>query len=126
MPIADDLRDRAVQLVRRTREADDIEFGASPRASMALVQTAKARASSTAVAVTGEDIEALAAPVLRHRIIVDFRAEREGRTADDLIAARWNERLSDSQSCVRHSKKEERTARRSNWTFWTNSAGSAR
>ncbi|EMA30620.1 AAA family ATPase [Haloarcula japonica] len=88
MPIADDLRDRAVQLVRRTREADDIEFGASPRASMALVQTAKARAFLHGRShVTGEDIEALAAPVLRHRIIVDFRAEREGRTADDLIAA---------------------------------------
>ncbi|WP_058995356.1 MoxR family ATPase [Haloarcula sp. CBA1127] len=88
MPIADDLRDRAVQLVRRTREADDIEFGASPRASMALVQTAKARAFLRGRShVTGEDIEALAAPVLRHRIIVDFRAEREGRTADDLIAA---------------------------------------
>jgi len=88
MPIADDLRDRAVQLVRRTREADDIEFGASPRASMALVQTAKARAFLRGRShVTGEDIEALAAPVLRHRIIVDFRAEREGRTADDLIAS---------------------------------------
>ncbi|MDS0222982.1 MoxR family ATPase [Haloarcula sp. S1AR25-5A] len=88
MPIADDLLDRAVQLVRRTREADDIEFGASPRASMALVQTAKARAFLRGRShVTGEDIEALAAPVLRHRIIVDFRAEREGRTADDLIAA---------------------------------------
>jgi len=88
MPIADDLRDRAVQLVRRTREADDIEFGASPRASMALVQTAKARAFLHGRShVTGEDIEALAAPVLRHRIIVDFRAERAGRTADDLIAA---------------------------------------
>ncbi|EMA22590.1 MULTISPECIES: AAA family ATPase [Haloarcula] len=87
MPIADDLRDRAVQLVRRTREADDIEFGASPRASMALVQTAKARAFLHGRShVTGEDIEALAAPVLRHRIIVDFRAERAGRTADDLIA----------------------------------------
>ncbi|RLM95744.1 MoxR family ATPase [Haloarcula sp. Atlit-7R] len=88
MPIADDLRDRAVQLVRRTREADDIEFGASPRASMALVQTAKARAFLQGRShVTGADIEALAAPVLRHRIIVDFRAERAGQTADDLIAS---------------------------------------
>ncbi|ACV47486.1 MULTISPECIES: AAA family ATPase [Halomicrobium] len=88
MPIADDLRDRAVQLVRRTREADDIEFGASPRASMALVQTAKARAFLHGRShVAGEDIEALAAPVLRHRIVVDFRAEREGRTADDLVAS---------------------------------------
>ncbi|MBV0903455.1 AAA family ATPase [Haloarcula salina] len=88
MPIADDLRDRAVQLVRRTREADDIEFGASPRASMALVLTAKARAFLRGRShVTSEDIEALAAPVLRHRIIVDFRAEREGLTPDDLVAS---------------------------------------
>jgi len=88
VPIADDLRDRAVQLVRRTREADDIEFGASPRASMALVLTAKARAFLRGRShVTSEDIKALAAPVLRHRIIVDFRAEREGLTPDDLVAS---------------------------------------
>jgi MoxR-like ATPase len=86
VPIADDLRDRAIQLVRRTREDDAVEFGASPRASMALVVTAKARAFLRGRShVSGEDIEALAAPVLRHRIILDFRAEREGRTADDVV-----------------------------------------
>ncbi len=87
VPIADDLRDRAVQLVRRTREADDIEFGASPRASMALVLAAKARTFLQGRShVAGQDIEALAAPVLRHRIVLDFRAEREGRTPDDVVA----------------------------------------
>ncbi len=87
VPIADDLRDRAIQLVRRTREADAVEFGASPRASMALVSTAKARAFLQGRNhVSGEDIEALAAPVLRHRIILDFRAEREGQTPDDVVA----------------------------------------
>ena len=87
VPIADDLRDRAIQLVRRTREADAVEFGASPRASMALVITAKARAFLQGRNhVSGEDIEALAAPVLRHRIILDFRAEREGQTPDDVVA----------------------------------------
>jgi MoxR-like ATPase len=86
MPIADDLRDRAIQLVRRTREADDVEFGASPRASMALVVTAKARAFLQGRShVSGDDIEALAAPVLRHRLILGYRAEREGRTPDDVI-----------------------------------------
>jgi MoxR-like ATPase len=86
VPVADDLRDRAIQLVRRTREADAVEFGASPRASMALVVTAKARAFLRGRShVSTEDIEALAPPVLRHRIILDFRAEREGRTADDVI-----------------------------------------
>jgi MoxR-like ATPase len=86
VPIADDLRDRAVQIVRKTREDDAVEFGASPRASMALVVSAKARAFLRGRShVSAEDIEALAAPVLRHRIILDFRAEREGRTADDVI-----------------------------------------
>jgi MoxR-like ATPase len=86
IPIADDLRDRAVQIVRKTRDDDAVEFGASPRASMALVVAAKARAFLRGRShVSGEDIDALAAPVLRHRIILDFRAEREGRTADDVI-----------------------------------------
>jgi len=87
VPIADDIRDRAIGLVRRTREHDAIEFGASPRASMALVVAAKARAFLRGRShVSGEDIEALAAPVLRHRIILDFWAEREGRTPDDVVA----------------------------------------
>jgi MoxR-like ATPase len=88
VPIAEDLRDRAIQLVRRTREAEAVEFGASPRASMALVVTAKARAFLQGrTHVSSEDIEALAAPVLRHRIILDFRAEREGQTPDDVVAS---------------------------------------
>ncbi len=88
VPIAEDIRERAVDLVRRTREAEEIEFGASPRASMALVSTAKARAFLEGRShVAEEDIEALAAPVLRHRIILDFRSEREGTTADDVIAS---------------------------------------
>jgi MoxR-like ATPase len=87
VPIADDIRDRANDLVRRTREADAVEFGASPRASMALVVAAKARAFLRGRAhVSGEDVEALAAPVRRHRIILDFRAEREGHTPDDVVA----------------------------------------
>jgi len=86
VPIAEDIREQAVELVRRTRETDEIEFGASPRASMALVSTAKARAFLEGRShVTEEDIETLAAPVLRHRVILDFRSEREGTTADDVI-----------------------------------------
>jgi MoxR-like ATPase len=86
VPIADDLRDRAVELARATREHDQIEYGASPRASMALVLTGKARAFLRGRShVKWEDIEAMAPPVLRHRIIVDFRAEREGLDADDVV-----------------------------------------
>jgi MoxR-like ATPase len=86
VPIADDISDRAVSLVRETRETDAIEYGASPRASMALVLAAKARAFLRGRShVSWEDIRAMAPPILRHRIIVDFRAEREGITPDEAI-----------------------------------------
>ncbi|MFB6196209.1 MAG: AAA family ATPase [Haloplanus sp.] len=86
VPIADDVRDRAIRLVRETREAEAVEFGASPRASMGLVLTGKARAFLYGRNhVSWEDIEAMAPPVLRHRILLDFRAEREGLTTDDVI-----------------------------------------
>ena len=86
IPIADDLRDRAIELARATRETEAIEFGASPRASMALVVASKARAFLHGRNhVSEDDIEALAPPVLRHRIILDFRAERDGQTPDDVI-----------------------------------------
>ena len=92
MPIADDVRDRAIHLVRATRDAETVEFGASPRASMGLVLTAKARAFMRGRNhVSWEDVEAMAAPVLRHRILLDFRAEREGLTADDVIATLLDE-----------------------------------
>jgi MoxR-like ATPase len=87
LPIADDVRDRAIRLVRATREAETVDFGASPRASMGLVLTAKARAFLRGRNhVSWEDVEAMAAPVLRHRILLDFRAEREGLSTDDVIA----------------------------------------
>jgi MoxR-like ATPase len=88
VPIADDIRDRAIDLVRATREAENIEFGASPRASMGLVLAAKARAFLAGRShVSEDDVEAMARPVLRHRLVVDFRAEREGITPDDAVAA---------------------------------------
>jgi MoxR-like ATPase len=86
VPIAEDIRERAVELVRATREADHIEYGASPRASMALVVTAKARALIEGRAYVSEaDIERMARPVLRHRVVVDFRAERDGMTPDEAV-----------------------------------------
>jgi MoxR-like ATPase len=86
MPVADDLRDRAIEVVRRTRETDAVEFGASPRASMGLVVAAKARAFLKGrTHVSGEDVAAMAPPVLRHRVILDFEAERRGLTPDDVV-----------------------------------------
>nr|WP_136716815.1 AAA family ATPase [Halorientalis salina] len=86
IPIAEDLRDRVVDLVRSTRDSDLLDYGASPRASMGLVVLAKARAFMIGrTHVASEDIEAMAKPVLRHRVVVDFRAERDGVTPDDAI-----------------------------------------
>jgi len=86
VPVADDVRDRAIRLVRATREAETVDFGASPRASMGIILTAKARAFLRGRNhVSWEDVEEMAPPVLRHRILLDFRAERQGMTTDDVI-----------------------------------------
>lgn len=86
VPIADDIRDRAIEIVTATRNADVIEFGASPRASMALVLVSKARALlENRAYVSEDDVTAMAPSVLRHRIILNFAAERDGLTPDDAI-----------------------------------------
>ncbi|MCX2818895.1 MoxR family ATPase [Haladaptatus sp. F3-133] len=86
VPVADDIRDRAINLVSATRDHEDIEFGASPRATLSLVLGAKGLAFLRGRSyVSEEDLEEMAIPVLRHRIIVDFRAEREGRTEEDVV-----------------------------------------
>lgn len=86
VPVADDLLDKAINIVAATRDHEDIEFGASPRASLSLVLGAKGLAFLRGRNyVSEEDIEEMAVPVLRHRVIVDFRAEREGVTAEDAV-----------------------------------------
>lgn len=87
VPIANDIKKRAVEIVAKTRhEKELVEFGASPRASIGLILTAKARALVKGRKyVSEEDIDAMAIPVLRHRIILNFKAEREGKTTDDVI-----------------------------------------
>ncbi|PIN70759.1 AAA family ATPase, partial [Candidatus Woesearchaeota archaeon CG11_big_fil_rev_8_21_14_0_20_43_8] len=74
-------------IINRTRKNKDlVEFGASPRASLGLILAAKARALIDGrKCVTKEDIEEMALPILRHRIILSFKAEREGKSADDVI-----------------------------------------
>ncbi|WP_269514109.1 AAA family ATPase [Brevundimonas subvibrioides] len=83
-------------LVRATRPSADapkaiqdyVRWGAGPRAGQALVLAAKARALLNGrLAATREDVVALAAPVLRHRILLSFAAEAERKTADDVVAA---------------------------------------
>lgn len=87
VPIADDIKKRAIDLVLLTRTRKDIiEYGASPRASIGLILAAKARALIQGRKfVSAADIDYVALPVLRHRLILSFKAEREGKTADDII-----------------------------------------
>jgi MoxR-like ATPase len=87
VPIADDIKKRALEIVAKTRTAKDlIEYGASPRASIGLILAAKAKALLNGRKyVSAKDIEDMAYPVLRHRLILNFKAERDGKTADDVI-----------------------------------------
>ncbi|VVB81823.1 ATPase family associated with various cellular activities (AAA) [uncultured archaeon] len=87
IPIANDIKKYAVQLVTSTRQKKDlIEYGASPRASIGLILAAKARALIEGRKyVSKDDINKMAFPVLRHRIVLSFEAERQGMHADDVI-----------------------------------------
>ena len=65
-----------------------VRWGAGPRAGQALVLAAKARALLQGrYAATREDVRALAAPVLRHRLLLSFAAEAEQRSADEVVTA---------------------------------------
>lgn len=95
VPIGEDVLGYITALVRATRpETSSLEavrnwlrFGAGPRAGQALVLAAKARALLQGrLAVTRDDVKALAAPVLRHRLLLSFAAEAERQSADDVIA----------------------------------------
>ncbi len=87
VPIANDIKTKALKVVTATRNSEMIDYGASPRASIALVLAAKAHALlSGRNYVSSKDIEAVALPVLRHRIVLSFDAERKGVTADDVIS----------------------------------------
>ncbi|MBI2142660.1 MoxR family ATPase [Candidatus Woesearchaeota archaeon] len=76
----------AVKLITKTRNFDLIQYGASPRATIGLILAAKARALINGRNhVATEDIVKMAYPILRHRIILNFEAERKGMTTDDAI-----------------------------------------
>ncbi|WP_460679493.1 AAA family ATPase [Mucilaginibacter koreensis] len=89
--ISEDLVRYVSALIRATRPDSStlsyvkewIRWGAGPRAGQALILTAKARALLKGrYAVVMEDIHAMAVPVLRHRVLMNFRAEAEGITSD--------------------------------------------
>lgn len=88
VPISQEVKAHAIGIVSATRDEGNaqIEYGASPRASIALVLAGKAHALiSGRNFVSREDIHAMAYPVLRHRIILTFDAERKGVTQDDVV-----------------------------------------
>jgi MoxR-like ATPase len=95
VPVADAVMRYALSIVRTSRpkskQAPDsvrkfVAFGASVRAAQYLVLGAKARAlTSGRYHVSYEDIRSLAHPVLRHRVLTNFRAESEGVSSDSII-----------------------------------------
>jgi MoxR-like ATPase len=95
--VGDDLLAWITRLVRASRPEDAlappevrsyVRWGAGPRAGQSLVLACKARALLHGrLAATREDAAALAAPVMRHRLLLSFAAEAEGKQADEVIAA---------------------------------------
>ncbi len=95
VPISDSAARYAVDLVRATRATDStapdfikkyVNFGASVRAAQFIVLASKARAlMHQRYHVTYQDITSLAAPIMRHRILLNFHAESEKMTPDDIL-----------------------------------------
>jgi MoxR-like ATPase len=79
--------DYLVRLVGYTRSAAGVTLGASPRGSIGLLRASRARALMQGRNfVTPGDIQALAAPVLAHRIVMDVDGVAEGRTGESVVA----------------------------------------
>ena len=95
MPVPDHIYDYAVEIVRKTRPASDdapswikeyVGWGAGPRAVQYLVLGAKGRAALRGNYMASlEDIEAVAVPVLSHRVITNFAAESQGMTSKKVV-----------------------------------------
>jgi MoxR-like ATPase len=85
--IEDSVRDYIVRIARATRANKDISLGASPRASLALYQSAQAWAAIQGRDfVLPDDIKDMAPPVLSHRLIISPQAQLRGRTAPELVS----------------------------------------
>jgi MoxR-like ATPase len=95
VPIADSVARYAVNLVRATRPTDPstpdfvkkyVNFGASVRAAQFLVLASKARALvHNRYHVTYEDVSSLMRPILRHRVLLNFQAESDRLSTDDIL-----------------------------------------
>jgi len=96
VPVPDHIYDYAVEIVRKTRPNTDdapdwikeyVGWGAGPRAVQYLILGAKSRAAlHGSYMARMEDIEAVAKPVLGHRVLTNFAAEAQGMTADKVVA----------------------------------------
>jgi MoxR-like ATPase len=96
VPVATHVKDYAVRLVLATHPKTEtaapitnqyLKFGSSPRGAQVLLLAAKVRALTQGrFNVSFDDIQAVASPALRHRLIVNFEAEAEGITTDHVIA----------------------------------------
>ncbi|MDB4920995.1 MoxR family ATPase [Mucilaginibacter sp.] len=95
IPVADNVLEYAVKLVAKTRPNGELaapqvkrllNWGAGPRASQFLILGAKCHAViSGKYSPDIEDVQAIAKPILRHRIVRSYHAEAEGLSADDII-----------------------------------------
>ena len=96
VPVASHVKDYAVRLILATHPKTAtaapvanqyLRFGSSPRGAQTIILAAKVRALTHGrFNVSFEDIEAVATPALRHRLILNFEAEAEGITTDHIIA----------------------------------------
>jgi len=86
--VADEVAGYMVELIRRTRELPAVALGASPRAAVHLLAASRARARlSGRDFVTPDDVASVAAPVLRHRLVLAPEAALERYSPDDAVAA---------------------------------------
>ncbi|HID78416.1 MAG TPA: MoxR family ATPase, partial [Planctomycetaceae bacterium] len=114
VPASDHVIRYALALVRQTRPGepgvpefipDQLAWGAGPRAVQFLVLGAKARALLHGRPhVRVEDIQALARPVLRHRLVLSFTAESEGVTTDQVVERLLESTPSDEDELVRDAR----------------------
>jgi MoxR-like ATPase len=95
IPVADNVIEYAVKLVNKTRLSSEfsadvskkyLQWGAGPRASQYLIIGAKCHAAiSHKFSPDIEDVRAVAAPILRHRVVLNYKAEAEGISVEDII-----------------------------------------
>ncbi|HEY5183430.1 MAG TPA: MoxR family ATPase, partial [Actinomycetes bacterium] len=85
--VADPIRRYAVELVTATRNSPDLRLGASPRATLHLLRAARAAAAlDERDYVTPDDLQALAVPVLAHRLLLTAEAQIARRSTSQVVA----------------------------------------